>query len=238
MERRPLYLSLADSLVTKIAEGHLRPGDKLPAEHELARAYGVSRITVRQAMDLLSRRGLIERFPKRGSFVASPPSVSVWTINSTDDFSRLAAETDLQVIDWKAIEPPSQVARLLGVAGEKVYRLRGVRRRGGVPLYYVEVYTLPGIGRRLDRHDLGGATVIELIETKLGIPVGSGAEEISAGVADEALAKRLCVRPGAPVLILDVTFFGVDGRPLEYARACYRADQFKRRNQLTRSRRV
>jgi GntR family transcriptional regulator len=73
-----------------------------------------------------------------------------------------------------------------------------------------------------------------MIEDKLGLPVMRGEEEISVAAVGPALARRLHVLPGSPVLVLEITYFGVDGRPLEYTRLWYRADRFRRRNQLAR----
>lgn len=230
----PLYARLAESLLGDIGASRLRPGDKLPSEAELGRRHRVSRITVRQALALVRQRGLIERYPGLGTFVTSARAMTVWTISSTADYARNAAESDLAVLEWRRVMPPAEVDRFFGLSGERVYRLCAVRSDGGMPFYYVEVYVPVAVGRRLSRADLSRGTVIELLEEKLGITVASGTEEISAGVAHAGLARRLRIQPGAPVLILDVMLHGVAGRPLEYAKAWYRADRFRRRNQLAR----
>jgi GntR family transcriptional regulator len=120
------------------------------------------------------------------------------------------------------------------VPGQDLYRLRSLRSQDGEPLHYIEVYVPAGIGRRLRADDLERATLVELMERKLGIPVVGGEEEIGAAVADERLARRLQVPVGFPVLVLDMVFVGVDGKPVESSRAWYRADKFKRRNRLAR----
>jgi GntR family transcriptional regulator len=235
MRPQPLYARLAEAILRDVAEGRLRSGDKLPTEDEFIRAHGVSRVTVRQALGLLRERGLIERFPRRGSFIANPTSVSIWTIRSVEDIVRAGTETDLRIIDWApAAASPAVAERLLGGTRGDVYRLRGVRSRGAMPLYYVEVYTPVDVGRRLPVEALARRTVLELIGEKLGLPAISGTEEISAGVADRTLARRLRIATGAPVLVMELVFSGIDGRALEYTKAWYRGDQFKRRNQLLR----
>jgi GntR family transcriptional regulator len=231
----PRYLRLAERIVEDIAGARLKPGDRLPTEAQLCARHRVSRITVRHALELVRRRGLIERVPGVGTFVTRSSSMSVWTISSTADYARNAAESDLHTLDWRRVAPPPDVRRFFG-SGERLYRLRAVRRRSTGPLYYVEVYVPLAIGQQLSEADLGRATVLELLETKLGITVAGGTEEISAGLADHALARRLRVPHAVPVLILDVLLHGADGRPLEYAKAWYRADQFRRRNQVDRVR--
>ncbi len=234
----PLYVRLTNDLLSDISKGRLRSGDRLPTEDELIKTRKVSRVTVRHALDVLRQRGLIERIAGRGSFVSRPPEAIAWTIDSVDDVLQIVgAETDLQILEWKAIRSTPGVERRLGVSGEQVYVQRGLRsRRGGLPLCYTETYTLLKIGRRIRKEDLALSTVLEVIEGKLGLPVQGGTEELTAGVADRALARRLGVPSGSPVLILELTFFDLDGQPLEYAKAWYRADQFTRRNKLVRLR--
>lgn len=232
----PLYLTLARGLLADIARGRRRTGDRLPTEDELSRTFGVSRITVRQAFDILRSRGLVERIAGRGSFVTSPPGVYVMTINSIEDVLQAGADSELEVLEWKAVRPGPAVERRLRPAGPGVYVLRSVRRRDGAPICYSETYTPLDIGRRLDPDDLRRQTVLETIETKLGIQVGSAVEEISGGVADRTLGARLEVPPGWPLVIVEMTLADVSDRPLEYFRTAYRADRFRRRTRLERVR--
>lgn len=232
----PLYRNLARVLLGDIAKGRLRPGDRLPTEDELGRAFQVSRITVRQAFDILRGRGLVERIAGRGSFVTSPPGVYVMTVNSIEDVLQAGADSDLTVLAWTAVRPGPTVERRLRLAGQRAYVLRSVRRRDGAPLCYSETYTPLDIGRRLDPDDVRRRTVLETIETKLGLQVGTAVEEISAGVADRTLGARLQIARGSPLVIVEMTFVDVSDRPIEYFRTAYRADRFKRQSQLERIR--
>jgi GntR family transcriptional regulator len=234
MRSVPLYERLATALLAEISAGRLRPGDRIPSEQELGRAHGVSRITVRHALGLLRDQGLLERYPRRGSFISRQGRPAVWTIASIQDVLQVSAETDAEVGDWLAVRDARVAGRLGRPPGERLYRYRGLRSDAGTPVYYVEAWTAASIGRGLRREDFARSTLLELIEDKLGLPVASGEEEISAGAADPALARRLHLPVGAPVLVLDLTYFGVDGRPLEHTRLWYHADKFRRRNRLAR----
>jgi GntR family transcriptional regulator len=232
----PLYVKLARSLLADIARGRLRTGDRLPTEDELIQAFRVSRITVRQALDILRSRGLVERIAGRGSFVTTPPGVYVMTIASTEDVVQAGADSEVRVLEWAAVRPGPAVERRLRLSRQRAYVLRSVRSRDGAPLCYSETYTPPEIGRRLDPDDLRRQTVLETIEGKLGVQIGTAVEEISAGVADPALAAHLEIPRGAPLVIVEMTVADVSERPVEYFRTSYRADRFKRRNQLERLR--
>jgi GntR family transcriptional regulator len=230
----PLYMKIARSLLGDIARGRLRTGDRLPTEDDLIATFGVSRITVRQAFDVLRRRGLVERIAGRGSFVTTPPGAYVMTIGSIEDVVQAGAHTDIRILEWKAVRPAPAVERVL--RARRAWVLRSVRSRGGIPLCYSETYTPADIGRRIERAELLRRTVLETIESKLGIQIGSAAEEISGAVADGTLARHLAVPRGAPIVIVEMTFVDVEDRPIEYFKTCYRADQFRRRNRLERLR--
>lgn len=232
MKHAALYLQIADAFLRDIAAGRLRPGDKLPTEEEIMRLHRVSRITVRQALDVLRQRGLLERFPRRGSFVTAPSPVSVWTITSIEDVIHAGSEVDKKVIDWRRVRVPPKPGWLPWPPGEELYRLRSLRSQDGLPLHYIEVYVPAALGQQLSIDDLKRATVVELLEHKLGVSVVGGEEEIFATVADAALARRLKVPHGSPLLVLDMVFHGADGKPIESSRAWYRADKFKRKNRL------
>jgi GntR family transcriptional regulator len=230
----PLYVKIARTLLGHIARGRLRTGDRLPTEDELIETFGVSRITVRQAFDVLRRRGLVERIAGRGSFVTSPPGAYVMTIASIEDVVQAGADSDVRILEWKAVRPAPAVERRLHA--RRAYVLRSVRTRDGAPLCYSETYTTVDIGRRIDRAELLRRTLLETIESKLGRQIGSASEEISGAVADRALARHLGLPPGAPLVIVEMTFVDLDDHPLEYFKTCYRADTFRRRNRLERLR--
>jgi GntR family transcriptional regulator len=236
MRTKPLYVQVRDALFKRIASGELGSGDRLPTEDALMRTHGVSRITVRQAFELLQHEGLVERFAGRGTFVTSRPPTAGWTASSIDDVLQLGAETLPEKFEWKAVRDPVVASRLAIAADEKIYRLRAVRVHRGIPVYFIEAFVPAHIGRRLHRDDLASAMLISVIEQKLGIPIVSGLEEITAGVASQQLARHLRVAQGKPLLILDLTYSGADGKPIEFARAWYRADMFRRRNVLSRGR--
>jgi GntR family transcriptional regulator len=158
------------------------------------------------------------------------------TVSSIEDVLQAGAHSEVTVLEWKAVRPGPAVERRLRLAGPRAFVLRSVRRRGGAPLCYSETYTTLDIGRRIDPDELRRQTVLETIETKLGIQVGTAVEEISAGVTDRALAAHLEVPRGSPLVIVEMTFVDVSDRPIEYFKTSYRADRFTRRNQLERIR--
>jgi GntR family transcriptional regulator len=234
MRSTPLYLRIKEAVSTSIGRGEYRPNERLPTEDELIRAYGVSRITVRRALDLLQQEGLIERFAGRGTYVASRPPGGGWTASSISDVLELGAKTVPAGLTWGRVRNV-EAAKRLNVTNLKVYRLQAVRAHLGDPVYFIEAYVGAAIGAQLSRNDLANVMLITAVEDKLGITAMAGLEEITAGIADEKLAREMRIEVGSPLLILDLTYFDTEGKPIEFARAYYRADRFRRRNVLSRA---
>lgn len=196
----------------------------------------MSRTTVREALQVLIQAGLIERFAGRGTFVTQPSDVPSWTLDSIDDVIRLGPTLETAIIDWRTVSPTPEVAGFLQTGSERVFRLRGVRKRDIMPLHYIEIYVPISIGERLNERDFLHQTVIETIEGTLKLPVASTIEEISATAATTSISRRLRVEVGTPILLQDIRFLGSSQRPLEWSRIWWRASECKRRNVLARAR--
>lgn len=227
-EHGPIYRQLAERLSRDIIEGRLRPGERLPTEAEFGELYGVSRITIRQALALLAHEGLVERFPGKGSFVTERSKGKAWEMRSISDLVQLGSEVQTEIISWGLVKPTLEAGIFLKTS-EPVYRLRAVRSQEGLPVLYAENYLKPNLGIRLSREDLRSHTLVDLLLNHLAIDVGEASEEIEAGLADEALANRLAIEPGKPVLIQHIDLFDKDGTPLQTGTGWWRSDRFTRK---------
>lgn len=224
----PIYRQLAERLSRDIIDGRLRPGERLPTEAEFGELYGVSRITIRQALGLLAHEGLVERFPGKGSFVTERSKGKAWEMRSISDLVQLGSEVQTEIISWGLVKPTLEAGIFLKTS-EPVYRLRAVRSQEGLPVLYAENYLQPSLGARLSRDDLRSHTLVDLLLNHLAIDVGEASEEIEAGLADEALANRLAIEPGKPVLIQRIDLLDKDGTPLQTGTGWWRSDRFTRK---------
>lgn len=227
--RGPLYAQIADAVVAAIASGALSPGDRLPAERELARELGVSRDTLRQALRELQRHGHVARTVGRGggTFVAEPK-----LDRNLSRFSGLADEQREQGIEVVArvlsatlrSAGPAVAAALEIEPGEPLHEIVRVRLAKGRPValehtYYAAV-RFPGL---LD-HPLEGS-IHELLRTLYGqrpIRAVEYLEPILAG-ADEAAALE--IEEGAPLMFVERIAYDEADRPVEFGRDVYRGDR-------------
>jgi GntR family transcriptional regulator len=241
-KRIPLYYQLENFLRERIMSGAFGPGARLPTENELIRQYGVSRITVRQALSALAKEGLIERRQGKGTFATERKATwrafenRVDLTGSLDELLAAGEGATFNVLEVNRVEADTQEADLLAVEpGEIVYRIKRVNLRDDKP-YGVTVNFLPAaVGDRLTNEDLRYGMFLRLMETRFGIKLKSAKQRIGATLADPQLARLLDVRVGAPLLSIERTSYSTEDRPVEFAQALYGADFYNYVISLTRT---
>ena len=217
----PLHHQVYLDLREGFSAGEWRPGDRLPAERQLASRYGCSLITVRRALDELAREGRLERSPGRGTFVMEPPIVrDIAARAGFADEMRARGLRPYTMIVSAGREPASPiVAAALGLAiGTLVHSLERVRGADGVPLLlehaFVSADRFPGL---LDE-DFTVRSLYEVLATRYGLSVARTRETIDAVVPTARQARLLGLATRRPVLSLEGTAYARDDDPLEYGR--------------------
>jgi GntR family transcriptional regulator len=231
----PLYHQLYELLVAKIRTGELKPGDGLPTEFRLIDEYGVSRITVRKVLDLLSAEGLIVRERGRGTFVAHPQLEHGTTriVSFTDDMRQRGFTPGTRVLFSGLVPATEAVARALGVApGEEMARIDRLRLADGEPMCLEESWLLhrglPGI---LD-HDFTHQSLREVKQATYGIRWSRARQKIQALPASAKIAGLLGIKAGAPILYFERVSYSQDEVPMELLHISYRADRYVIHNEL------
>jgi len=231
----PLYYQLANVLSNKIVSGELRAGDRLPTEVELVAEYGISRITVRQALRLLEGEGLIRREVGRGTFVNAynPFTGALKVEGSLEDVISLG-RNPVKVVGISTIKAGPDDAQQLGVdPGSAIVRAVRIRMHHDEPYSHI-VNDLPGdIGRRFTRADWKGV-VLRVIEEKLGLPLRDAEQTVRASLADARLARLLRVKVGAPLLSVERIVRTEHARVVERVRIHYRSDVYAMKVHLSR----
>jgi GntR family transcriptional regulator len=223
---RPKHAQLRDVLAALCAT-ELEPDSAIPSERELMESYGVSRATVRRAIESLVTEGLLRRVQGKGTFVARPRVESHLHLASfTEDMRRRGLEPSTRVVRADSAAPPVEVARFLGLAaGERAWRLERVRLAGGEPMAFESGWYAPELLPHLDRHDLTGS-LYTIFSEVYGVAVDTAEQTVWAEVAEERLARHLQVAVGSPVMAFDRKGSS-RGRPLERAVSHYRGDRYQ-----------
>jgi GntR family transcriptional regulator len=211
---RQLFLVLRD----QIERGGLERGVRLPSEHALCTEYGVSRITVRRALQDLSAAGYVERRHGQGTFVAehsdAPPDPRMTVMGAMRQTQRA---TTVEVVELDRRHPTRSIAQALAIEPESdaVYVLR-VRSRHGEPVMITEAW-LPArfADKTLSPRKLRAHALFEIL-TQAGVTFGRISQEITAEVADPLRARLLRVDIGSPLLRINRLVHDRDDTPVQY----------------------
>lgn len=228
--KQPLYDQLVDILTDKI-ENECSPGDMLPSERELSLRYGLSRTTVRLALQELERQGLVIRQHGRGTFVADRSAKTTdlqHTYSFSEQMRELGRSPQTTVLEFAELEADKSIAEHMGThIGEKVFKLKRLRAADGMPLMVETTYLPVRKFLSLELSMLDGHSLYDVIEMTYGEQVRVAEEEFFASVARLSDARLLDIDEGDPVLDLVRTTFNMQNEVIEYTLSVARADQFK-----------
>jgi GntR family transcriptional regulator len=226
--RLPLYAQIEAHVLQLVQSRRLRPGQMLPSEHDMARAYGVSRLTIRQAIGRLADQGVLMRRRGRGTFVNQPrvPQSLTHLWGFTEDMAARRRTASAVVLRRERVRAPRAVAEALQLAaGAPAVRVERLRQADGVPMAVEHAYlAFPGCEKLLDE-DLTGS-LYQLLKARYGILPTCAEQHIDVGIAKQPERDLLELSPGSPVFHIRRLTFGQNGRPFEYVESIYRGDQF------------
>lgn len=231
---RRVYLLLRDEMTN----GRRTEGALLPGENRLAEEFGVSRVTVRRALDALAADGWIEKRVGAGSVVLPQPKADT---QIAADFAGLIPQlaeidraTTARLLSFSYAAPPEAVASALDLPrGEKVQTAVRVRSSEGTPFSHLTTHVPADIANSYDEADLATQPLFRLLE-RSGVVVDSATQSITATLATPDVADALDLSVGAPLLSLRRIVRDADGRGVEYLSALYRPDMFRLEMTLAR----
>ncbi len=222
----PLYFQVAEQLERAIVDGALVPGDRLANELVLADQLGLSRPTLRQAIQTLVDKGLLVR--KRGvgtQVVHSPIRRSVELTSLNDDLRGAGKEPSTAVLSLDLVEAHDDLVHALNVpAGTQVWQLERLRSVGGEPLALMCNFVPVGV-TDLAVVDLAAVGLYEHFRA-VAIHIRVAHQTISARRADAQEARHLHARKGDPLLTMQRTSYDDKGRAVEYGTHLYRPELY------------
>ncbi|MCL7368504.1 myo-inositol degradation transcriptional regulator [Streptomyces ardesiacus] len=228
----PLYFQLAQQLEASIEHGALTPGSLLGNEIELAARLGLSRPTVRQAIQSLVDKGLLVRRRGVGTQVVHSKVRRPLELSSLfDDLEAAGQRPATKVLVNTVVPATAEVAAALGAAeGGDVHRVERLRMTHGEPMAYMCNYLPPGL-LDLDTGQLEATGLYRLMRAA-GITLHSARQTIGARAATDGEAERLGEDAGAPLLTMERTTFDDTGRAVEFGTHTYRPSRYSFEFQL------
>jgi len=226
----PRYHQVYVAVRAWVQDGTYKPGAQIPTEPELGRIFGVSRITVRRAIDALVREGWLVRRQGRGTFARFPGGGRAIPIDMRSviaQVSDLAALTAVRDRIVASIDPDEETRAALELGGgERVQRESHVRLLGDAPLGLITTYVPLDIAARLGGGGGRDQPMFMLLEAA-GLRVASADQYLGATLAGVDAAQALGVAVGAPLLRLVRVVRDERGRAVERVVALYRADAYQ-----------
>jgi GntR family transcriptional regulator len=228
--RIPRYHRIAEALREQIRDGHLRPGARLDNQRKLARDFGVTLMTLRQALDVLEREQLIARQHGLGTFVAAPSiDYDILQLNRfAGDLSARGEHVTTRVLGSRFLGADRRVARALGLTpGARVLVLERLRLVDERPLSLQRSYLPGGIGEEVVRADLGLTPLRQILEFKLGVVIERARETVSAIRLARREARELGCPVGAPAFGSERVSLDGAGQPVVFDHVFIPGDRFR-----------
>jgi DNA-binding GntR family transcriptional regulator len=223
----PLYFQVSRQIEAAIERGDLEPGDRLENEIDLADRWGLSRPTMRRAIEELVDKGLLVR--RRGvgtQVVHGRVKRKVELTSLFDDLARAGRKPSTDVLVHEAVPADGPVAERLGVpAGTEVVHLERVRASGGEPLAVMRNWLPTELAGSFTTEQLRARGLYELIRAS-GVHLRVASQRIGARGASAAEARLLGIRRGAPLLTMERTTYDGSGRAVELGSHAYRAETY------------
>jgi len=204
-------------------------GESIPSERRLSTDFGVSRLTIRAALDDLVREGLLVRRHGSGTFVGEPKIAQQLTLTSfSDDMRRRGMVPGARAVELKTIHAGPALGRALHVSPDaRVVRIRRVRLADDEPMALETLHVPAAVVPGLKRAQLEDSSFYELLASRYGVVVASGVQTIEPTVTNEEESELLHVPLHSPAFLFERTSRADTGEIVEFVRSLYRGDRYR-----------
>lgn len=236
---KSLYLQIKEKIVEQILKGELKPGEKIPSERELCELYGVSRITVRQALKEATEDGFLFSVQGKGTFVEDKDEVKIGqSLDEFTEFKRTLTNKGLtagtQIFQSKVLLSDFALGRILALdISEQILNISLLGTADDQPIVYYNSYFELELGQRLLEEAMKKEKTGEAFSTydlyrELGDVLPNYAEQTFEALgADDQLAEILQIELGTPLFLVTSIFYDQESTPVEYKKAYYLANRYK-----------
>jgi GntR family transcriptional regulator len=217
----PLYDQIERNLRDLIINGYLKPGQTMPTEWDLVELYGVSRLTIRRALDELVRQNWLVKKHGVGTFVRQPTlaSIAASKLSFTEQMKAIGREPGSKHIGQRIINATAKIARALRInEGDSIIEITRVRMADNVPIL-LETACLSTIRfPSLANHDWSkNQSLYKILSQEYGINISAMDHTIKPVMLTETEARYLKAKAGIPALLSEIIAYTPDGTPVEYS---------------------
>lgn len=227
----PLYFQLKNILLEYITEHHHDHDAPIPTEVDISNHFGISRPTVRQAINALVVEGYLYRIKGRGTFITRP-KIRQEFLQALESYNtemkKKGLEPSTKVLGLEVEPCDEKTAGALKLnTGDRVIKLSRLRYVNGEPIVFVVTYLpydrCPGFVNR----DLESGSIYEILENDYKLVISRASRSLEPIPAGDFEAKLLLIEKGAPIQYFETVAYLADDTPVEYSLAKYRGDRNK-----------
>ncbi len=224
----PLYRQVADSLIAQILAGEFKPGEALPSEDALCKMFGVSRITLRKAIEELLERHLVVRRRGVGTFVNDPRRATK-SVTLTGVIDDVVPGNLVHVLDESLVMLPEKMMDLFGLAPGKWKRITAINHVAeNEPLDYAHFYFPEGLASSVTAADVAGPLPpIKFLQRHLGVRIDHADQVVEAMKANAEIAASLDIAKGTPILRAIRIYYDAQANPVEIVDAVYHPERYR-----------
>ncbi|HVX75961.1 MAG TPA: GntR family transcriptional regulator [Bradyrhizobium sp.] len=223
----PLYVQLASVMRQRIETGHWSEGDKISTIEELESEFGVARVTVRQAIEMLREEGLLDAQQGRGTFVSGKPKDKHW-LNLANDFESIVDSLKNNVIKRVHVQENADPPELRNGEGQLASGyafLRSVQYNNDEPFSVVNLHLARHIFNKDRKRFMHTAALSKIIEME-DLSIVHAYQVVTIGVADPETAELLKIGLGEPtadcrLVLVDSDGIAVYVANIHYHRSCF-----------------
>ena len=227
----PMYHQIRKKIQESIISKEYGPGELIPSENEMAKFFGVTRMTVRQAISLLTQEGLLLRKRGTGTFVTTDTKLlgrfSLDFTGFMDELVYQAAESKTISARIETIRTPKVIKEKLQIDDDEIIKIERVRTLRGQVFAFTVNYLPTSIGQQIDINSLYQKPLLKILETDMGIELNEAFQTIEASFADQYVAENLGLEMGSSILFVERTMYDNNSVPFEIVQSSYRGDIYK-----------
>jgi len=217
----PLYDQIERNLRDLMVNGHLKPGEAMPGEWDLADLYGVSCLTVRRALDELVRQSWLEKKHGVGTFVRQPSmaTIAAGKLSFTEQMRSIGREPSSKYIGQRMTVATDKIARALHILeGDPIIEITRVRLADNVPILFETACLSTARFPTLGNHDWSqDESLYKVLSDEYEISISAMDHTIKPVTLTETEARYLKAQAGIPALLSQIIAFTSSGVPVEYA---------------------
>ncbi len=225
----PIYKQLKNIIIKDIKSRSLKPDTKIYSERTYSKNFGISRITVRQAINELVHEKQLIRIVGKGTFITSPDRSTEFTqlISFTDDMKKRGLNSKSKIIEFKLDEPDRKISEILQISSkEKVFNLKRIRFGDGKPMAIQESYIISKYCTGLLDYDFSKESLYRVLRNDFNLKLSYASNILKTRISKKEESDIFKLKNKISVFILEYISFLKNGRPIECGTSIYRGDKY------------